>query len=502
MLDMPDMGLRSGPSVPTVGDDQVGLQAADYACFFSLVPGLLCIADQARRFTHINPALEQVLGYKEDELLARSLLDFVHSDDRAATVEVLEKLGSGMPTVSFENRYRHKNGTYTWLAWTCSIPTASNAIYMVAHDLSAHKRREHELSVARAIVTSLGKGVYALDAVGQVRFMNPAAEHMLGWTEAELLGQNMHEMLRARRVADAQASQEASPLLGPDPPVMLHVDEDIFTRKDGTTFPVDYTRTPLVIDGRVEGVVVGFHDVTERKRTERALREQNAFARLLQVVAVAANESWTADEPLQRCLDHVCAQTGWPVGHVYLHDATTGALLPTTLWHLDDPERFATFRAITERTTLGVGDGLPGQVLATGKPAWIADATVVPDTVRVRDVMDLGIRAGFAFPVLVGTEVVAVLEFFSAEVAELDEPLAEVMTSIGRQIGRVGERSRAQQQLQAVAAQLERSNRELQDFAAVASHDLQEPLRKIQAFGDRLVAKYSATLGPDGRDYL
>lgn len=244
------------------------------------------------------------------------------------------------------------------------------------------------------------------------------------------------------------------------------------------------------------------HDIAECTRTVRDLRRQLAVVRLLQVVAVATNESSTADEALQRCLDHICAQTGWPAGHVYMHDATTGTLLPAQLWHLDDPERFAAFRALTEATILSTDDGLPGQVLTTAQPAWNTDVASSPDASRAQQCIELGIHAEFAFPVLVGSEVVAVLQFFAGEAGELDESLAEVMGNIGMQIGRVVERSRAQQQLQAVAAQLERSNRELQDFAAVASHDLQEPLRKIQAFGDRLEAKYGVLLGPDGRDYL
>ncbi|MBA3531448.1 MAG: PAS domain S-box protein [Ardenticatenales bacterium] len=64
------------------------------------------------------------------------------------------------------------------------------------------------------------------------------------------------------------------------------------------------------------------------------------------------------------------------------------------------------------------------------------------------------------------------------------------------------EQRRAEEQLRISAAKLEQSNRELQDFASVASHDLQEPLRKIQAFGDRLKAKCGDTMSPEGQDYL
>jgi light-regulated signal transduction histidine kinase (bacteriophytochrome) len=67
---------------------------------------------------------------------------------------------------------------------------------------------------------------------------------------------------------------------------------------------------------------------------------------------------------------------------------------------------------------------------------------------------------------------------------------------------RTTELAQANDKLQAFAGELQRSNRELQDFAFVASHDLQEPLRKIQAFGDRLRSKYGDALSPEGRDYL
>jgi len=78
----------------------------------------------------------------------------------------------------------------------------------------------------------------------------------------------------------------------------------------------------------------------------------------------------------------------------------------------------------------------------------------------------------------------------------------ELLTSVGSQIAMTIQRQRAQDQMERTAAMLSRSNRELQDFASVASHDLQEPLRKIQAFGDRLKSKYEQQLGDDGHDYL
>lgn len=194
---------------------------------------------------------------------------------------------------------------------------------------------------------------------------------------------------------------------------------------------------PLHMSGTVQ-------DVTDRKRAEEALREQTKSVQLLQKIAVAANEAASVDEAMQACLDEVCARTKWPVGHVYmLAEDGTGELVPTGLWHLDDRKRFEVFREVTERTRFAPGVGLPGRVLSSGAPAWITDVTKDPNFPRAKLATDIGVKAGFASPVLVGKSVVAVLEFFSAEVAEPERATLEVMAHVGTQLGRVIERKRA-----------------------------------------------------------
>jgi signal transduction histidine kinase len=89
-----------------------------------------------------------------------------------------------------------------------------------------------------------------------------------------------------------------------------------------------------------------------------------------------------------------------------------------------------------------------------------------------------------------------------ARAAELHVRRLEVERDNARLVAEVEERQRVNATLTALTARLEQSNRELQDFASVASHDLQEPLRKIQAFGDRLRSKFAEPLGADGRDYV
>jgi PAS domain S-box-containing protein len=190
--------------------------------------------------------------------------------------------------------------------------------------------------------------------------------------------------------------------------------------------------------------------LSERQHTAEALRQQSTFVHLLQKVAVAANEALTVEDAMRTCLNQVCAHTGWPVGHVYVAAGdAVGTLIPTGIWSLKDVERFGTFRQVTERTRLTSGIGLAGRVLASGKPAWIIDVTRDANFPRANLAEDIGVRAGFGFPVLVGKEVVAVLEFFSPEAPEPDDALLDMMVHIGTQLGRVVERTRAEEALRA-----------------------------------------------------
>ncbi len=185
----------------------------------------------------------------------------------------------------------------------------------------------------------------------------------------------------------------------------------------------------------------------ERGEEEHAQLERNRHAssvELLGKLAAAANGCTDAREAMRVCLDEVCTFTGWPLGHAYVvADDESGRLEPTGLWYPGDPVRFQSFRRVTEETSFAPGVGLPGRVLASGSPAWIVDVTRDQNFPRAKAVEDIGLKAALAFPVLIGQDVAAVLEFFCEEAAAPDEALLEIMAHAGTQLGRAIERERA-----------------------------------------------------------
>ena len=232
----------------------------------------------------------------------------------------------------------------------------------------------------------------------------------------------------------------------------------------------------------------------------RGPSREAAFVQLLKDVAVASNQASSVDDAFLTTIRLVCAHTSWPVGHVYMLSEDGSQLVPTTLWHLDDAERFRTFVDVTEATRLPIGKGLPGRTLLDNKPAWIVDVTADDNFPRSSQAVEMGVRAGFAFPVMTGSTVGAVLEFFSPDPLEPDEPLLDVMGHIGAQLGRVLERERAEAALResgqrfAEAYEREREASERlrsldemkNSFLSAVSHELRTPLTSVVGFSTML----------------
>jgi diguanylate cyclase (GGDEF)-like protein/PAS domain S-box-containing protein len=195
-------------------------------------------------------------------------------------------------------------------------------------------------------------------------------------------------------------------------------------------------------------VIGAMMDISERKRVERRLDQERSFVRLLELVTVAANEAATVEEAIGVVVYQVCAHTGWPVGHAFLKaGAESGELYPTDVWHMDHPNQYSALRNITESPSFSAEAGLPGRVLSTGKPIFVEDLAGETKLPRAKEFYDVGVKVGFAFPLLVGREVVGVLEFFSPIAMKREESFMEVMSYVGTLLGRVVERKRAEAKL-------------------------------------------------------
>lgn len=120
-----------------------GPQQDDFARLCDMAIDLLAVADAEGRYTALNEAWQRTLGWTREELMSASLLEFVHADDRDATLAIMERTAdAGFELERFENRYRCRDGSYRWLSWRAS--TDGVQWYAVARDVTERKAREHE----------------------------------------------------------------------------------------------------------------------------------------------------------------------------------------------------------------------------------------------------------------------------------------------------------------------------------------------------------------------
>jgi PAS domain S-box-containing protein len=240
---------------------------------------------------------------------------------------------------------------------------------------------------------------------------------------------------------------------------------------DGTVRHIGASGHPVLNeDGELIEFIGTAMDVTERKRLEGRLRVQHTVA---QILAEAA----TIEEATPRILRAMGECLGWDVGALWRVARGGEVLRCVELWHkgsIEVPE----FERASREFTFVPGLGLPGRVWSSLEPEYIPD--VVPDENFPRGSIAErgGLHAAFGFPILLGGEVLGVIEFFSREIRQPDQDLLDMLATIGSQIGQVIERERAEEAFRKVQMQLAHANRvaAVGQLSASITHEVNQPI--------------------------
>src|SRR5438309_2027485 len=222
--------------------------------------------------------------------------------------------------------------------------------------------------------------------------------------------------------------------------------------------------------GRPRRMFGTVQDITERKQAEQRLVAQH---NVTQILAQAA----TLQEATPKILQAVCECLVWDVGVLWRVDREAGVLRCVEIWH-DESVEVPQFEAICRQHTFMPGVGLPGRVWSSHEPAYIPDVVHDTNFPRASIAAREGLHAAFGFPILLGADVLGVIECFSHEIRQPDQELLDMMATLGSQIGQFIERKRAEEAFRTAQIELAHVTRvaTLGEMTASIAHEINQPL--------------------------
>ena len=249
------------------------------AKLFNLSLDMLCVADFDGNFRIVNSAFEHTLGHSRQVLLTTPFIEFVHPDDKAATLAALEQLTTGESVSYFENRYRCKDCSYRWLAWTAVPVIEERFVYAVARDITEQKAIQIELAAQHDLLNNILSNVPAsifwkdrnsVYLGANDRFARDTGLH----SPQELVGKTDYDLAWTQEQADFYRECDRKVIDTGEP--MLDIEESQL-QADGKKVEILTNKVPLLdAAGQVTGMLGIYMDITKPKQAEITLRKSEA----------------------------------------------------------------------------------------------------------------------------------------------------------------------------------------------------------------------------------
>ena len=343
------------------------------------------------------------------------------------------------------------------------------------------------------ILESVGEGIYGLDLDGKVTFLNPMAEKLMGYSLEELKDKPIHLLIH-------HTKPDGTPYPIEDCPIwhsfrdgeIYSITDEVYWRKDGSSLPVEYTSTPIYEEGMLTGAVVAFKDISERKHAEEVLKQ-----------IVVGTSAAIGDEFLKSLVKHLAISLN--VKYAFIGEM-----------HKDQPEKVVTLAMwangeLAENFEYNLKD-TPCEIVWRGKSCYYPK-NIQKLFPKDKLLVEMGIESYLGVPLHDNEKksggLLVVMN--DKEISESLDPEA-IMQVFANRIEAELERHKAEKKLEKHLNDLERlvsertadlgkSNQNLSDFAFIASHDLQEPLRKVMMFG-AMLEELNPNLDEKSRDYI
>jgi PAS domain S-box-containing protein len=358
----------------------------EFKNFIELSKDLVCIANIDGKFQKVNPAFTTVLGYAKEELEGKPFGKFIHPDDLEITYKEVEKLAQGQETISFENRYRCKNGGYILLSWNVTPDPETGNLYCITRDVTSERSQQEVViqtkNELKAILNASEFSIIATDLYGTIKQFNKGAENLLGYKAHELIGKTsaaIFHVVGELVKRSQELSEELSEIVEPGFDVFViktrkfgiaDSQEWTFLRKDGTTFPVLLSMTAIKNSfGEVTGYLSIAKDISKEKEAELNLLNSNKLLDESQQIAKIG--SWKYDILTDDLI--------WSKGHYNVFE----------LDELPKNELNGAYRGRIHPNDLLVLDQLSENIVKTGADFKVSYRIVCPGG-RIKQILEIG----------------------------------------------------------------------------------------------------------------
>ncbi len=398
-----------------------------------------------------NIGAERLFGYVESEIIGRSLERFFTPEDVQAGVPEREMRDALQTGVGPDDRWHvRKDGSRFWGSGLLTpVRDAAGEVCgfaKILRDRTAWKLQQDAAEDARcrqearanAILDTALDCIITINASGHVLEFNPAAERTFGYRRADVLGRELSTLIIPESLRAAHHRGLAHYLATGEGPVLGKRIELAAMRADGTEFQVELAITRIATDGSPMFTAY-LREISDRVWATRLRNARFAVTQhLAQAVAIETAAAGV--------LRSICENLQWEVGAFWEVGPDAEALTCLTTWH-EAGTPGETFTRESCRRTFLRGEGLPGQVWATGESAWLLDVRRGPNFPRAASAAAAGLHSAFAFPIVIDGVTRSVIEFFTREFREPDAVLLETMATVAGQVGQFLKRLQAEQTL-------------------------------------------------------
>jgi PAS domain S-box-containing protein len=316
----------SNPILKKIQDNERQLQA-----IMDNSSAVIFIKDTAGKYLLVNKAFQRIFHFLDTDIAGKTDYDIFPKDIAERLLSNDREVLESRESQQVEETIPHDDGIHTYISTKfilndgegrpyaiCGLATditqrkgAEESLQQLKDDLerlvdertrdlkmeiTRHKEAKNTIQILswrnELILNAAGEGIYGLDVEGRTTFVNPAGARMVGWGREELLGELMHDILHHTHSNGDYYIRDDCPIYATFKDGKQHfVDDEVFWRKDGSYFSVEYLSTPMIQDGEIIGTVVVYRDITERRQAE----EQLLTARIAAERANSAKSNFLAN---------------------------------------------------------------------------------------------------------------------------------------------------------------------------------------------------------------